>query len=133
MPKRAVMSGAEESAVYDRVFYKFLVRKLGTDLFDSPDRAALVELTFFADKGGRGPAEDPYVVIGWLLSNHWSNDPGETAQFNVEKEIYRFTLDPTDRERNLSGRFDRDMYEPRLLCWRDKRKLRLRSRGKNIH
>ena len=62
------------------------MRKLGTDLFDAPDRAALVELTFFPDKGGGGPAEDPYGVIGWLLSNHRSNDPGETAQFKVENK-----------------------------------------------
>src|SRR6478752_6105779 len=71
----------------------FLMQKFGTDLFDSPNRAALVELTFFADKGGRGTAEDPYVVIGWLLSNHWSNDPGETAEFNVENKIYGLVLD----------------------------------------
>ena len=35
--------------------------------------------------------------------------------------------------RNVSGRFDRDIYKSRLLGRHNKRKLRLRGRGKNIH
>lgn len=127
------MSGCDGRSCTARSSISFLMRKFGTNLFDAPDWAALVELTFFAYKRGRGAAENPYVVIGWLLSNHRSNDPGETAQFNVENEIDSPPLDPADRERDLSSRFDRDMYKPRLLGWRDKRKLRLRGRGKNIH
>ena len=40
--------------------------KIRDYLFDAPDWATLVELTFFAYKRGRGAAEDPYVVIGRL-------------------------------------------------------------------
>jgi hypothetical protein len=34
-----------------------------------PDRTALVELTFFANEGGRGAGESPYISVRGLFTN----------------------------------------------------------------
>ena len=91
------------------------------DLFDPPGRAPLIELSFFANKGGRGAFKNPDMRIVGLLPDNRSYYSGQSAKFNVKNEVGRFSLDASDSEGDVARRLDRDVNQPRLLRWCEER------------
>jgi hypothetical protein len=47
------------------------------DLFDTPDRAPLVELSLLANECRSGAFENPDVVVGGLLADHGGDHSGQ--------------------------------------------------------
>lgn len=60
------------------------------------------------------------MIVGGLLSKHWSNYSGKAGEFDMEQEVHGFPLGSTDRQGNFAGGLGRDMDEPRLFGWSDK-------------
>jgi hypothetical protein len=108
------------------------MRKFGADLLDTPDGTTLIELTFFANEGGRGAGENPYMSVSGLFTDQRGNHPGHTAELRVEDKVGGLTFTSSDCKGKLSSRLNRDMNKPRLLAGRYKRSLCFRGRGKNV-
>jgi hypothetical protein len=63
------------------------MRKFGADLLNTPDGTTLIELTFFANEGGRGAGENPYMSVSGLFTDQRGNHPGHTAELRVEDKV----------------------------------------------
>ena len=94
------------------------VAKAGADLFDAPDGATLVKLTFFPDERRGAAAKDPNVKVSRLLADDRSDHSSDTAEFNVNDKIHGLSSTAADGKRNLAGGLDRDVDQPREIVER---------------
>jgi len=110
-----------------------LLGEVGTNLFDAPDRATLIKLTFFANEGRRRAGENPDVIVGGLLTDHGSNYSGDATEFSVKNKVHGLAIGPGDFEGKLPHRFNRDVNEARLLSGRNKGQFCFGHGRKDIH
>ena len=106
--------------------------KGGADLFDTPDRPSLVELTLFANERGSGAFENPDVVVGRLFADDGGDHSGQAAEFNVENIVNGLARGASHAKGHFTGGFYGDADQPRLCGWRDKGQLGLRGRRPEI-
>jgi hypothetical protein len=76
----------------------------GADLFDAPDRSALVKLTLFADECRSGAFENPDVAVRGLFANHGGDHSGQAAELYVEDVVNGFTRSASYDEGELADR-----------------------------
>lgn len=108
------------------------MRECWADLFDTPDRPTLVELTLFANERGRGAFENPDVLVGRLLADDGGDHSGQAAGFNVEDIINGPTRCAADAKGNFASGLNGDADQPRLRGRRDKGKLCFWGRREKI-
>jgi hypothetical protein len=105
----------------------------GADLFDTPDRPTLVELTLFANKRRRSPPENPDVVVSGLLADHGGNYPGEAAEFDVKHVVNRLTRGAPNAKADFAQGLYGNANQTRLCGWGDEGELCLRGwTGENL-
>ncbi len=79
-------------------------------MLDTPNRAALIELTLFADKRGGRAFEDPDVIVRGLFTDQRSNDPLDPSEFGMKDEIDGLSL----RAANLKETSRTGLIETRM-------------------
>src|SRR4051812_9683116 len=61
-----------------------------TDLFDTPDRTAFVELSLFTNERWKSAGQNPDVKVRRLFADQGSDHPRETAEFHMQHIVHGF-------------------------------------------
>jgi len=102
-------------------------------LFNAPDRTTCIKGAFLTYERGRRTCHDQDVIIARLLTNQGSDDPGNVTELDMEDIVDCLSTCVADPKRNLSCWLNGDVYEPRLLRWREKREFRFRRGWEQVH
>jgi hypothetical protein len=93
--------------------------KSRADLLDSPNGATLIHLALFADEGGGNAFQNPNVIVGWLFTNHWGDQPGKATEFSMQHVVDGVAGLAADVEGNRTGRLYGNGDQPWLRGWSD--------------
>lgn len=99
----------------------------------TPDGAALVELAFFLDEGGRVSLIDPDVDIVGLLADDGGNEAGDAADDNVGDEVGGLATAAADGEGVAAGRDDGEVDHAGLFAGGEQGEAGDRGGGADVH
>src|SRR5947209_10574424 len=103
------------------------------NLFDTPDRTPLVELSFFANERWKGAGQNPDVEVRRLFADQGSDHPRKTAKFYMQHIVHRFPCGTPQGKGNFTSWLDGNVNEPGLLGRSDKGEFGFLGRGIDVH